>query len=92
MVDHDASVLSRLYERFDAIVARRDKHGDSSLAHVAILDRLALNRRDAEAAGWTSLALERDGGLGRLRLCGVAPGTQLRARVPDSVQPSMLAF
>jgi len=92
MIDHDASVLSRLYERFDAIATRRDKHGNSSLAHAAILDRLALNRLNAEAAGWTSLALERDGGLGRLRLFGVEPATQLRALVPDSAPPPTYTF
>ena len=77
--------LGTLYARFDAIDRGRDKDGDSWAAHVAILDRLAGNRRDAEREGWTSLALERDGGLGRLRLFGVAPDTMLRAVVPDSV-------
>lgn len=77
------SVLDRLQSRFDAIATRRDKDGDSSGAHVAILDRLSANRRSAEGGGWTACALERDGGLGRLRLLGVAPGESTRREVPD---------
>ena len=76
--------LDALYDRYDAIASGRDKRGDSVAAHAAILGRLATNRRDAEAAGWTSLGLERDGGLGRLRLVGVAPDVADRAVVPDS--------
>src|SRR5690349_10682871 len=82
----DRSVpLGTLYARLDAIAHGRDRDGESWAAHVAVLDRLAANRRGAERDGWTSLALERDGGLGRLRLFGVAPDTTLRAVVPDSV-------
>jgi hypothetical protein len=80
--------LSTLYAQFDAIARGRDKYGDSGKAHTAILDRLAANRRDAEAAGWTALALERDGGLGRLRLVGLAPdavpSVTRRTVVPDT--------
>ena len=76
--------LSTLYARFDAIARGRDKHGDSGKAHAAILERLASSRHDAEAAGWTALALERDGGMGRLRLVGLAPGITSRSVVPDS--------
>jgi hypothetical protein len=80
--------LSTLYTQFDAIARGRDKHGDSGKAHAAILDRLAANRRDAETAGWTALQLERDGGMGRLRLVGLAPnavpGVARRSVVPDT--------
>ena len=76
--------LSTLYTHFDAIARGRDKYGDSGVAHAAILERLASNRRDAEAAGWTELALERDGGMGRIRLVGIAPGTAERAIVSDA--------
>ena len=92
MIDHDASALRGLYDRFDEIAARLDSSGDDWLAHVAILDRLAFNRRIAEAEGWTSLALERDGPCGRLHLFGIAPGTRLRALVPDSWSPPHDAF
>jgi hypothetical protein len=76
--------LEALYDRYDAIASGRDKRGDSVAAHAAILGRLATNRRDAEAAGWTSLGLERDGRLGRLRLVGLAPNVIDRTVVPDS--------
>jgi hypothetical protein len=48
-----------------------------------VLDRLAVMRRDAEAAGWTALAIERDGPAERFRLFGVPPNGSLRAEVPD---------
>jgi hypothetical protein len=51
--------------------------------HAALLDRLAAVRRRAEAAGWTSLALERDGAGERFRLFGVPPGGSLRTEVPE---------
>ena len=81
MADH---VVSRetLYARFDAFAENRAQ-GGAWAAHEAVLDRLAANQRVAEAYGWTSCALERDGGLGRLRLFGVPPGDRLRAEVPD---------
>ncbi|MDF1506419.1 hypothetical protein, partial [Roseisolibacter sp. H3M3-2] len=53
----------------------------------AVLDRLAALRRDAEAAGWTSLALERDGPGEHFRLFGVPPGGALRAEVAGDVSP-----
>jgi hypothetical protein len=82
----DGSVpLGTPYGRLDAIVRERDRDGDSWAAHVAPLDRIATNRLNAERAGWTSLALERDGGLGRFNLFGVAPDAMVRAVVPDSV-------
>ena len=52
-------------------------------AHTERLDRLAALRRRAEGAGWTSLALERDGAGERFRLFGIPPGASLRAEVPD---------
>jgi hypothetical protein len=82
MSDH-ASVLNGLHARFDAISTSRAGIGGSWTAHVAILDRLAANRRGAEAAGWTECALERDGGMGRLRMFGIPPGESGRAEVPD---------
>jgi hypothetical protein len=82
MSDHP-SVLEGLQARFDAITISRSGAGGSWNAHVAILDRLASNRRGAESAGWTQCALERDGGMGRLRLFGLPPGDTLRTEVPD---------
>src|SRR5688572_19616936 len=61
-----------LYARFDEIAKGRAQ-GDSWAAHEAVLDRLAMNRREAEANGWTECALERVGGSGRLRLWGIRP-------------------
>lgn len=76
--------LATMYSQFDEMARGRDKHGDSSAAHAAIVDRLASNRRAAEAAGWTSLLLERNGGVGRLRLVGLPPHGAQPAVVPDS--------
>jgi hypothetical protein len=47
-----------------------------------------MNRRAAEALGWTSIGFERDGGLGRLRLVGVAPNGRKRSVVPDATGPT----
>ena len=77
--------LDALYDQYDAIASGRDKRGDAVAAHAAILGRLATNRRDAEAAGWTAIGFERDGGLGRLRLVGVAPDVVAPSVVPDVV-------
>lgn len=56
--------------------------GDAAWAtHAAALDRLAAHRRRAEAAGWTSCALEREGGSGALALYGVPPEGTLRTRI-----------
>jgi hypothetical protein len=77
------SVLSTLHARFDALAISRAGAGGSWEAHAAILDRLASNRRGAESMGWTSCALEREGGMGRLRLFGIPPGGWRRMEVPD---------
>ncbi len=74
--------LNELYTRFDAIAKGREK-GNSSAAHDAILVRLAANRLVAETDGWTSCALERSGGGGRLRLIGLPPSGSRRATVPE---------
>lgn len=52
-------------------------------AHTELLDRLAAVRRRAEGAGWTSLAIERDGAGERFRLFGIPPGESLRTEVPE---------
>jgi len=74
--------LERLYARHTLIATGRAE-GDSRLVHLAIIDRLAANRRIAEAEGWTALALERLGGMGDLRLWGLAPSAERREVVPD---------
>jgi len=74
--------LARLYARFDAI-AEGLVRGDSGVAHRAVLDRLAANRRTAEGQGWTACALERQGGSGRLLLSGIRPKGDAREVVPD---------
>lgn len=74
--------LEGLYARHTLISTGRAE-GDSRLVHLAILDRLAANRRIAEAEGWTSLALERVGGIGRLRLRGIPATAERREVVPD---------
>ena len=84
MSDYQRFSLGALYARYDEVARGRDKHGDSAALHAAILDRLVASRRAAEAAGWTSLGLERDGGMGRLRLVGLAPGGAERGAVPDA--------
>ena len=75
-------LLEQLYARHTSISEGR-ADGDSRLLHVAIIDRLAANQRIAEGEGWTSLALERIGGMGRLMLRGVPTGTDRREVVPD---------
>jgi hypothetical protein len=84
--DHQGT-LGALYTRLDEIARGRNKHGNAWTAHTAVLDRLAANRLRAESTGWSALAIERDGGLGRLRLFGVAPASHLRAEVPDLTAP-----
>jgi hypothetical protein len=74
--------LRMLYAQCDA--ARRAHGGDDEWeAYAAVLDRLAANRRIAEASGWTSCAIERDGDVGRFELFGVPPTSGLRTPVPD---------
>jgi hypothetical protein len=74
--------LEQLYARHAAIAAGR-ADGDSRLVHVRILDRLAANGRVAEGRGWTSLALERVGRMGQLRLAGIPAAGEGREVVPD---------
>jgi hypothetical protein len=57
--------------------------GDITRVHHAILERLAANRLVAEAHGWTSCALERVAGMGRVRLSGIPAAGEARAVVPD---------
>ena len=81
-MSHNLASLDTLYARFDAI-AHRGEPGDSTAAHEAVQDRLAGNRAVAERHGWTSVALERAAGLGRLCLWGVPPQGEDRELVPD---------
>jgi hypothetical protein len=74
--------LETLYARHDAMAEGRAR-GDSTRVHHAILERLAANGLVAEGHGWSSLALERVAGMGRLRLWGVPPAGDARAVVPD---------
>ena len=77
----DRIPLDTLYARFEAIRDGRAS-GGGWRAHVAVLDRLAANRRAAEAKGWTSCALERQGN-GPFRLWGIPPSGHQRELVPD---------
>ena len=78
----DRVSLDSLYAWFDAIKEGRAT-GDGWGAYVAVLDRLAANRRLAEAHGWTSCAVERRGAGARLRLWGVPATRGERELVPD---------
>jgi hypothetical protein len=84
MSDPDHS-LDALHAHADALATGDDRLGRQWAAHAAVLDRLAAMRRAAEGAGWTSLALERDGPAERTKLFGVPPGESLRTEVPDAV-------
>jgi hypothetical protein len=53
-------------------------------SHAGALDRLAAHRRRAEAEGWTSGALEREGATGAFALYGVPPGGALRTRIAEA--------
>lgn len=79
---HVLRPLEALYARHD-LMAEGRAPGDSTAVHRAILERLAANRLAAEAHGWTSCALERVAGMGRLRLWGIPPDGEARAIVPD---------
>lgn len=85
MTDH---IVSRetLYARFDGLAAGRDQ-GNPRGAYDALLERLTTNQRAAEACGWTACALERAGGMGRLRAWGVPPGHAERHQIPDWLAP-----
>jgi hypothetical protein len=82
MIDHLVP-LETLYARFDAFANGRMRGAGADEAHQAVVDRLAENRRVAEGYGWTSCALERAGGMGRLRCWGVPPSEYQRQMVPD---------
>jgi hypothetical protein len=73
--------LETLYARFDAFARGRARGGHGT--HEAVLERLTANQRVAEAAGWTSCALARAAGMGRLRAWGVPPGEGERRPIPD---------
>ncbi len=77
--------LETLYDRFDIIAEGRAPESDSAAAHQAILARLAQNRQQAEASGWSALSLERRGGTGRIQLGGTPPSGQGRDVVPESL-------
>jgi hypothetical protein len=77
----DQTALDTLYARLEAIRDGRAT-GDGWRAHAAVLDRLAATRRAAEAHGWTSCALERQGS-GPFRLWGIPPSGPDRELVPD---------
>lgn len=75
--------LEKLQKQFDEY-AEGKRYGLGAWdAHTAVVDRLADNRRMAEEQGWTSCALEREGGNGQLRMWGVPPGLRERHAVPD---------
>jgi hypothetical protein len=84
--------LETLYERFDAIAEGGSPSADSSVAHQAVLTRLIDNRALAEASGWTNVALERSGGLGRLYLEGTLPSGHGRSVVPDWLGAALESF
>jgi hypothetical protein len=75
--------LETLYTRFDAFATGKVRSGKGWDAHEAVLDRLAANQRVAEEYGWTSCALERAGGMGRLTAWGIPPQESQRHLIPD---------
>jgi hypothetical protein len=81
MLQDHVVTLNSLYHTFDAI-AEGSVHGDSRLAHDAILVRLQENRALAETGGWTACILSRVGG-GHLHLRGVAPDGTVATEIPD---------
>ena len=81
MTNDDDSLPMR-YAQCEAASHVRGGDGEWQ-AHAAVLDRLAESRRIAEAAGWTSCAIERDNDRGRFQLFGIPPSGTLRTLVPD---------
>ena len=82
MTDNEDMPLQERYARCER--ASHVEGGDDAWkAHAAVLDRLAESRQIAEAAGWTSCAIERDGDAGRFQLFGIPPSSTLRTEVPD---------
>ena len=80
--------LEDLYRRGES-QTNGGSHGAGWSAHAAILDRLAANLRVAQSMGWTSCAIEREGGDGRFQASGVPPGDTRRHLIPDwSSEPS----
>jgi len=82
MRNPDRSLVAR-HARAEALARDDDRNGGPWVVHAVRLDRLAAMRRDAEASGWTSLAIERDGPAECFRLFGLPPGGTLRTLVPD---------
>ena len=80
--------LDHLQARLDALAVGDDSTDRRWAAYAAVLDHLAARRCDAEAGGWTSLALERDGQAECFRLFGIPPGGALRTEVPGAVARS----
>ena len=80
----DGLTLARLYVRFDAI-ARGWAKGNSSAAHVSILERLAANQAHGVELGWSNFLLSRRGGTGRLELHGSSMPGWGRELVPDQI-------
>ncbi len=91
MRDPDRSLVA-LRAHADALARHDDRNGGQWAAHAALLDRLAAMRRDAEASGWTSLAIERDGPAERFRLFGLPPRGTLRTLVPDGPDRSAAEY
>jgi hypothetical protein len=82
MTDDDDMPLQERYAQCER--ASHVEGGDGEWkAHAAVLDRLAKSRQIAEAAGWTSCAIERDGDAGRFQLFGIPPSSTLRTEIPD---------
>ena len=75
--------LESLHAHADLLAEGDGRNGGQWAAHAAVLDRLGAMSRGAESAGWTALAIERDGPDQRFRLFGIPPGATLRMEVPD---------
>lgn len=75
--------LETLYATADAHAAGGAQGTGGRAERAAVLDRLAANRRVAEAYGWTACTLERAAGRGRPRAWGVPPAESQRRVIPD---------